>query len=130
MVDTLNGVTIAVLTNQDSLDNGDVSSQIMKALHLVTLDIPNLSINETIARKSLTAYPNPAHDKLFISINNGITLDKVTICDLQGRTLDMHTWNGQFLDVSKLPNGLYLIEATSNDGHHRYTKRVMIQHSF
>jgi len=130
MVDTLNGVTIAVLTNQDSLDNGDVSSQIMKALHLVTLDIPNLSINETIARKSLTAYPNPAHDKLFISTNNGIALDKVTICDLQGRTLDMHTWNGYFLDVSKLPNGLYLIEATSNDGHHRYTKRVMIQHSF
>lgn len=128
MVDTLNGVTIAVLTNQDSLDNSDVTNQIVKALHLVTLGIPNLSINEPSVSRSLKAYPNPAHDKLYIASDDGIALDKISVYDLHGKTFDIHSWNGQFIDVASLPNGLYMIEASASKGLYRYSKRVLIQH--
>lgn len=128
MVDTLNGVTIAVLTNQDSLSNSNVANQIVKALHLVTLGIPNLSINEPMANKNLTAYPNPTHDKLYLASHDGVALEQISLHDVHGKTVDTYSWNGQFIDVASLPDGLYIIEATTNNGLYRYTKRVLIQH--
>ncbi len=63
-------------------------------------------------RDEVRVYPNPAHDLLMIESLDPVY--KVTLRDLQGRSLQVHLAMGQHnftLEVIRLAPGVYLIEA-------------------
>jgi hypothetical protein len=55
-------------------------------------------------------YPNPAQDVLFI---NDITIQQACITDVSGRLLNIHVYEN-YLDVSQLENGVYILRVITN----------------
>ncbi|MCB0514649.1 MAG: T9SS type A sorting domain-containing protein [Chitinophagales bacterium] len=84
---------------------------------------PNTGIldNNNIA---MQLYPNPINDVLYINTPENIT--QVSLYNLQGKEiLSTQTKNNQ-LDVSAMPNGLYLIQIQTRSG--LFTQKVSIAH--
>jgi hypothetical protein len=67
------------------------------------------SLNELI-------YPNPSLDgKMYLS--NSITnVQKVVVSDMQGIQLTSVVYNGDYIDVSKIPSGIYTVQVISENG--------------
>jgi N-acetylneuraminic acid mutarotase len=65
------------------------------------------SLHESNSMKTLDAYPNPASNMLMIQ---GADLSQpVTISDLNGRILKSSVTDPNYVDVSNLPAGLYIL---------------------
>jgi hypothetical protein len=80
-----------------------------------------------IANPSVSAFPNPANDAVFVN-NDGLSRF-VTITDISGKTIiTQQTFNKQTLiDVSALSNGIYFINSLHLDGS-RSSEKLIIQH--
>jgi hypothetical protein len=68
---------------------------------------------------SVSIYPNPAKDVLFISSENGI--NRVEIADLAGRTVGTNNYlsaqqGAAAINVSHLPKGVYLVKIYTDKG--------------
>lgn len=79
----------------------------------VTVDATTLNVTNYKLEKSISLVPNPTKNSITI-INNGvITLESISILDLDGRLLKSHN-NATIVDnkinVSNLSAGLYLIK--------------------
>jgi hypothetical protein len=64
-------------------------------------------------KPSVTSYPNPVDDVLFVNTSNSNTTDAVFVYDMLGNMLlqDSQSANGFFaIDVSSLSRGLYLVK--------------------
>lgn len=73
--------------------------------------------NRQAETTDLAIYPNPAYDKVFIKSIEGYNLDKVTLKDLQGKTLKVFELSLQkeiSFDVSDLISGMYVLEIIMN----------------
>jgi hypothetical protein len=81
----------------------------------------NSGIDGKLALKeSMQLFPNPARNKLYIK---GITLKNAEICilDMTGKTIasqnsDLNNNAGKGIDISQLPNGLYMLSIRSAEG--------------
>lgn len=64
----------------------------------------------------ISVYPNPANQQLIISTSLSSEPFQVVIRDLQGKTCarEWISGNGQMLDISSLPNGVYYLVAIDN----------------
>ena len=72
------------------------------------IDPADISLPEPEVQNSLTLYPNPAADSIFIEgLEDGIHTE-IEILDLHGRRALRGTYNGSF-DVSALSGGYYLL---------------------
>ena len=70
---------------------------------------------QTSTRSSLSVYPNPTKDKLYMQgIDN---FSRVTISDVNGKIISKTLFNSgsHFLDVSRLSIGVYFIKVASPD---------------
>ena len=65
--------------------------------------------NDDVVLESFKMYPNPVKDVLHFSIQNN-TIEQVKLVDINGRVLMEATDTIEQLNVSKLPNGLYLLQ--------------------
>jgi len=64
---------------------------------------------------SITLYPNPAIDKLQIKYLDGV--GSFSLTDLSGRQLiTRKVTNNDFVSVSDLPKGIYIVKITTKDG--------------
>lgn len=83
----------------------------------------NVAVEEEnqIRKNELTLYPNPASDILFISYKPQTKNPKFEIIDVTGRKI-LTTKQTQ-IDVSKLPQGLYLLKV--QDGELIFSKRFI-----
>lgn len=72
--------------------------------------------NQTL-KNELTLYPNPATDILFVSYKPQTKNFKIEIMDVMGRTLSINHQPSTItpIDVSKLPQGLYLVKVMDGD---------------
>ncbi|MCU0442867.1 MAG: serine hydrolase [Bacteroidia bacterium] len=123
MVDTLSGITVSVLTNQDSLGNAHVANNIMRALHRTALRAPAVGIADADHNGPLQLYPNPANTQVWITADAvGST---VRLMDLQGRLVIAQTGINT-LNVATVPNGVYIIQL-DKDGY-TYHQRLVVQH--
>jgi len=64
-------------------------------------------------KPSVTSYPNPVDDVLFVNTSNSNTTDAVFVYDMLGNMLlqDSPSANGFFaIDVCSLSSGLYLVK--------------------
>jgi len=69
----------------------------------------------SLIENSITVYPNPANDKLYLSSNMFSTADKVTyqIMDVFGKAvLEGNYVGSDYIDVSSLSSGIYFIRVT------------------
>lgn len=66
------------------------------------------------ALKELSIYPNPTHETVFITPNNGVKIDKVVVTDLTGKVVLTKTRNCLEINVTDLTNGLYFIHFNQN----------------
>lgn len=63
---------------------------------------------------NITVYPNPSKGIININLQNGETAD-ITIYDLSGKLLMTYTNNDGLLDLSDLPEGMYVLAIRNNN---------------
>ncbi len=72
----------------------------------------DLSVEDTVG-SSLSMYPNPARDQVFISNPNGLTIDMIAIYDVRGRRVvtnkQNNVLNEMSIDISRISNGTYFV---------------------
>lgn len=73
--------------------------------------IPFTTIPTNFVIAEPLVYPNPARDKLIVSVEN---FDNIIIFDLLGRGY-ITKLNGNILDLSDLANGIYIVSITMKD---------------
>jgi len=59
-------------------------------------------------------YPNPANDRLIVSNNNGLKIERVIIYNQLGQIVFQRNEPIGKIDISTLGQGIYIIELTSN----------------
>ncbi len=79
------------------------------------------SIADTIIanlKKSITIFPNPAHDKITVQLPAGMEKATVTIINALGITIttDNNTGLQRIISIEGKPRGMYLVRVTNNDG--------------
>ena len=84
---------------------------------------PPVSVESKYNTHKLRAYPNPAVDGIYVNFDNASQSATVSIMNIAGQTLltKLNVVNGQYLDISSLENGLYVLKL--DDGRQTsYTK--------
>ncbi len=74
---------------------------------------------ETFFKSNFAMYPNPAKNVLNISGNAGLSMDNVTITDLNGRVVQQQNLGGvatSEINVADLTSGMYLITISNAEG--------------
>jgi hypothetical protein len=75
---------------------------------VATFYASNLS-QEEFLKTAITIYPNPVSNVLYIK-NAGITIENVKIYDLNGRLIKEEKLDDNQIDVSQLPQGIYILD--------------------
>ena len=70
------------------------------------------AIKEEISLHVIDIYPNPSSNN--ITINNAIEFDELKIIDISGKVIKSISSVNNSVDVSDLPNGIYLIKILGN----------------
>jgi CubicO group peptidase (beta-lactamase class C family) len=125
IVDTTSGISIAVLTNQDSVNNSGLLNLVIGALHKVTLNMPATLLNEISQNESVKIFPNPASNELNIELSNNFKINSITIFDNTGKMVLNKIGNHDKIILYQLPEGLYFIKV---EGENKIiNKKVLIR---
>lgn len=73
------------------------------------------SLNETMANGEWNVYPNPANEKINIQLSAPITINVISILNLNG-SLIKESKVGSEIDIAELNSGIYLIQVKSDKG--------------
>jgi len=73
-----------------------------------SLDCNGVGLVENSVEMDITIAPNPTRDRIMISLPNGRSLKNIALHDAMGRSLQLVA-NGNVVDLSSLPSGLYTI---------------------
>ncbi|MGB6034691.1 MAG: T9SS type A sorting domain-containing protein [Cryomorphaceae bacterium] len=79
----------------------------------------SLDVNNNEMR-TLSVYPNPAHDQVTVELPEGITDETLTLYDLQGRqilqrTIGQSSGKVTVIDTQSLPSGVYFVHIPLNE---------------
>lgn len=115
--DTVHGITICVLSNQDSLSN-NYTDAVVAALYKVFLDATG--ITQTANNAIMPAcYPNPASDRLYMD-NPAFEGSRILrICSLDGRLVKEQSFGASekvMMDLRAVKPGIYLLTVTDEKG--------------
>lgn len=80
----------------------------------------NLGVDDPTPNSGLIIYPNPTAD--FITIETSLEIKNIAIYNMLGQLVLNST--SKKVDVSNLPNGTFLVEATSNEDRKSFKKIV------
>lgn len=123
--DTVNDIYIAVLSNQDSLDN-DYTEMVVKALYDVLDSYQSLSVDEQSSDLEVTIYPNPSSEYLNIEIPANVSISNLAVQSLDGKKrvhFSEHETSSLQLNMKDLDTGMYLVTFTINNV--TYSKKVL-----
>lgn len=126
VADTLSGVCISVLTNQDSINNNGLTATLIRALHKVSIEMP-VGLKESVYNsKRLTLYPNPASGFFYIK-GEAINNSTVTIYDLAGKQqFASQLPADNSLSIPDLPDGFYMLHVTNEKGNLIHIQKLQI----
>lgn len=122
--DKNSGVSIVMLTNQDSINNGILLNYCIKALHRVTIqytDVPELENSND----KLLVYPNPSSDVLKIAVANN-SAEQLMVYDMAGRMVlkTMLQRGENQVSLAGISSGTYMLTAIKEE---RIVHRQTIQ---
>lgn len=83
------------------------------------------SVNDVVSTK-FNIYPNPAHDVVTLSNDENISVEKVSVTDMNGRVVKTQSFNASSevqINISDLKSGIYIFNITTNNGN--ATKKVI-----
>jgi sugar lactone lactonase YvrE len=80
----------------------------------IVISTSTLGLNK-FSEGNIKFFPNPTNSVFNLSINNGISLEKIIIVDTSGKVVLEQTENLSSINVEKLPNGVYILTAYSED---------------
>jgi len=114
-----NGIlTIDLSTGNYQITKTDVANLFYIKLILRNNQVPT-EIPLIIADENIQIYPVPADN--FVVINSNLKIDGVKIYSINGKLIANKTLdNKNYIDISNLQKGLYIIEITTNKNVHRY----------
>ena len=77
-----------------------------------------VAIDPTLSAETIKVYPNPANDRLNISVPASMELQKIELFDNLGRIVHVGSGlsrnrNTQALDISSLPEGIYFVKVNT-----------------
>jgi len=73
------------------------------------------NINSLAIVDKIVVYPNPAHNKLFIKINEQEKIATIKLYSITGKLIKEFSNQNNTLDISKISNGIYFLEITTNN---------------
>lgn len=112
--DSLTGISISILSNQDSVGNSLLLSRLVGSLHTATLKMPALGISEHMTGMAVNIYPNPATDKLHVHMQ-GATEARFELADMTGKIVLQQTISDPAtIAVDHISQGLYIGRVVSN----------------
>ncbi|MBW7912418.1 MAG: serine hydrolase [Taibaiella sp.] len=120
------GVSITILTNQDSISNNILLGGCIAALHKVTIQYTDVADFEN-SKTQLAVYPNPSRDMLKVGVANN-SAEQLTIYDMAGRmVLNTVLQNGENqVSITGIGSGTYILTAIKETRTvHRQTIQVV-----
>jgi hypothetical protein len=84
--------------------------------------------NHTMAEtQTIKAYPNPAKDRIFVSMPNDSPIENYTIYiyNMQGKCIYAKPLSNE-ISTAEFANGLYMIKAVDNNTKQHYTTKIVI----
>jgi hypothetical protein len=105
---------IAGLLDNVKIYNRLLSSTELNTLHNDTLDTPTSNATTAITngvKETMKAFPNPVKDKINISDFSNQTY---TIINQYGSVIKSDVVNDNFIDVSELKNGMYILQINNS----------------
>lgn len=117
LVDSVTGICISLLTNQDSADNDVLLFQVIRVLHKITLDPPT-AVAVTSSAMQVEMYPNPSKDFVRIAYKGSAVDVRYAITDVAGRTVRSGALgaNAAQISVADLQNGTYYLRLSARNG--------------
>jgi CubicO group peptidase (beta-lactamase class C family) len=115
--DTLHDIYIAVLSNQDSLDN-DFTEMVAKALYDVVLDYQHTSVATTQQHPGVRIFPNPATDHVRINVPPNLNISHCSVHAINGallKTIPRISNEALIISIADLNAGIYLLNYTIKD---------------
>ena len=79
-----------------------------------------LKVNEYSVKSSITVYPNPTKDKLYINTPQNIQVKEIQIYNLQGRQLMAYHQSHDTVNIESLTTGVYIMVITTDKGVAKY----------
>lgn len=129
IVDTLTGVSISVLTNQDSIDNGDLLTQVIPALHKHVLNAFPTGLNTQDVKDKVQIYPNPCSDFLHFKIEeSSLQTSTYRFINSLGQTVKEGIIGAEPISVSEIENGIYFLQIINSNSSAISTKTIWVNH--
>lgn len=125
IIDTTSGIAIAVLTNQDSVNNSGLLNLVIGALHKVTLNMPATLVNEISINESVNIFPNPTSNELNIEASNKFQINSIKIIDNTGKVVLNKIGNHDKIMLDQIPEGLYFMSIENEN--QIITKKFLIR---
>lgn len=69
--------------------------------------------NKTTSNVSITLYPNPVKEMIYVSFPNQFNAIRIEILDISGKPVLRQNWNSNQVNVGSLSSGMYFLQAYS-----------------
>lgn len=92
------------------------------AMSTVIPDVSSID-EDVLGESNINVYPNPVSETLYLSIEEGVIVNRITLFDLNGATLKMIDRDSRSIDVSTLRQGLYILKVDTDK--HNYVTKVV-----
>lgn len=125
--DSLSGICITLLSNQDSIGNSLLFSRVLVPLHRYLIKVPTASIAGMDKGQGICIYPNPASNDVNIKMEDVNSNTIISVYDMAGKNLvnvPAHTGINT-LSVATLQHGLYILRITA-DGAVIHTGKLQV----
>jgi hypothetical protein len=84
---------------------------------------PETLSNPTSEINTITLFPNPTSNQITLQMSNHLTIDKIKITDLTGKTILEQTNSHNTINIQNLLSGIYFLQAIS--GANNYTTKFI-----
>ncbi len=82
------------------------------------------SSTSTLAQIEITLLPNPVNDRFIIQSTE--EFNNVVLYDFQGKSIRTGLRSNQFIDISDLPSGIYLLALTPRDSTQKIYRKIVV----
>jgi hypothetical protein len=112
-----------ITAGSSSLNNGDVTDNKGSSDYWIVKLATDTLITNDFLINDLIVFPNPTESTLKIQNPNNLTIDKIIIKELSGKTILQQEQNTTHIDVNQIASGMYILQAYS--GEKKYTSKFL-----